>query len=231
MRRYLGWIVGGLAAIAFVIWLPQNITIVPIADVEAAALSAAFDAPTFVEGVWETRIIPTAESKAVDLAVVLNSMEVDAENKADKTQLAEVANQYGLITSGEANVYIVRGTGTVSEVNTEARTGTMTVALDGYEGPVQVQLYTGSRIPSDETSIRDAVGIQFGEFKEQTEYGKVGSEINRRIIDQVLTPLDKENLLGKQVEFLGAFGIRTFNLPTIDMSTISIVPLQLTVAE
>jgi len=231
MRRYLGWIIGGVLVIAFVIWLPQNITIVPIAEVEAAALSAAFDAPTFVENAWESRIIPTAEERAVDLMTVLNAMEVDAQNKADKAQLAEVANQYGLITTGEANVYIVRGTGTVTEVNTEGRTGIMTVALDGYEGPVQVNLYIGTRIPSDETSVRDAVGIQFGEFKEQTEYGKVGSEINRRIIEQVLTPLDKENLLGKEVQFLGTFGIRTFNLPTIDMSAINVVPLQLNVLD
>lgn len=231
MRRYLGGIIGGLVAIAFVIWLPRNITIVPIAEVEAAAQSAAFDAPTYVTEIWDTRILPTAESRAVDLVSVLDAMEIDAQNKADKTQLAEVANQYGLITTGEAHVYIVRGTGTVTEVNTEGRTGTMTVALDGYEGPVQVSLYIGSRIPSDETSVRDAVGIQFGEFKEQTEYGKVGTEINRRVIDQVLAPLDKENLLNKPVQFLGAFGIRTFNLPIIDMSTISIVPLQLTVTE
>lgn len=231
MRRYLGWIVGAALAIAFVIWLPYNITIVPIAEVEAAALSAAFDAPTFVENAWTTRIIPTAEERAVDLMTVLNAMEVDAQHKADKMQLAEVAREHGLITTGEANVYLVRGTGTVTEVNTEGRTGTMTVALDGYDGPTQVRLYIGTRIPSDETSVRDAVGIQFGEFREQTEYGKVGSEINRRIIEQILTPLHKENLLGKQVQFLGAFGIRTFNLPTIDMSAISVVPLQLNVSE
>lgn len=231
MRKYFGWIVGGALLLAFLIALPYNLTIVPIAEVEAAAASAAFDAPAYVENVWMSRIVPTAEERAVDLATVLNEMEVDANNRADKAQLAEVAGQYGLITTGEANVYLVRGMGTVSEVNLEGRTATMTLAVDGYEGPIAVRFFIGTRIPSDETSVRDAVGIQFGEFREQTEYGKVASEINRRIIEQVLTPLDRENLMGKQVQFLGAFSIRTFNLPVIDMSEVRIVPLELTVVE
>ena len=50
----------------------------------------------------------------------------------------------------------------------------MTLQLDGYDGPITVQLYIGPRIPSDETAVRDAVGfINFGDFRDQTEYGKV----------------------------------------------------------
>ena len=88
------------------------------------------------------------------------------------------------------------------------------------------------RIPSDETSVRDAVGfISFGDFKEQTEYGKVGSEINKRILSEVLGTLDKDQLIGKNITFKGAFNIRTFNLVQIDLKEIKIVPIQITVGE
>jgi predicted lipoprotein len=106
------------------------------------------------------------------------------------------------------------------------------VALDGYQGPVKVLIYIGSRIPSDETSVRDAVGfISFGDFKEQTEYGKVASEINKRVLSKVLGGLDKDSLMGKSISFKGAFGIRTFNLLQIDLKEIRIVPVELKLGE
>ena len=54
--------------------------------------------------------------------------------------------------------------------------------------------------------------ITFGDFKDQTEYGKAGSEINKRVLSQVLDTLDRDNLMGKTISFMGAFSIRTFNL-------------------
>jgi predicted lipoprotein len=73
--------------------------------------------------------------------------------------LTAIANQYGLITVGEAHVYMVKGSGKIVSVNTETSLGTAEVALDGYDGPIKVLIYIGTRIPSDETSVRDAVGF------------------------------------------------------------------------
>ena len=106
----------------------------------------------------------------------------------------------------------------------------MEIQLDGYDGPIKVLLYLGPRIPSDETSVRDGVGfISFGDFKEQTEYGKVGAEINNRVLSQAWTPLDKESLVGKTISFTGAMTIRTFNLVNIDLKKITIVPVKIEV--
>ena len=78
---------------------------------------------------------------------------------------------------------MVKGSGIVTSVNTESSQGTAQIALDGYDGQIKVNLYIGTRIPSDETSIRDAVGfIKFGDFKEQTEFGKVSSELNKKVV-------------------------------------------------
>jgi predicted lipoprotein len=100
--------------------------------------------------------------------------------------------------------------------------------LDGYDGPIKVLLYIGTRIPSDDTSVRDAVGfIEFGDFREQTEYGKAATEINKRVLTTVLGDVDRESLVGKTVSFTGAFTIRTFNLLNIDVSEINIVPMEI----
>ncbi len=157
-------------------------------------------------------------------------MQPDAQGIAAKDDLIDVANQYGLITVGEAHVYIVKGEAKVISVDTSSSLGVMEVQPVGYDGTIKVLVYLGPRIPSDETSVRDGVGfINFGDFKEQTEFGKVGSEINKRVINQAYTDVDKEQLVGKTIDFVGAMTIRTFNLVNIDLSKVTIVPVKIAV--
>ncbi len=202
-------------------------TVVTIEEAENTVQSEAFDPVAYVDGIWESEILPTFDEEAVELSAILSAMEPDAGGGAAKEDLIAIAEQYGLITDGEAQVYMVQGSGKIVSVNNETSLGTAEVALDGYDGPIKTQLYIGTRIPSDETSVRDAVGfITFGDFKEQTEYGKAGSEINKRVIATVLNDLDMENLVGKTISFKGAFTIRTFNLLEIDVSEFNIVPVE-----
>ena len=157
---------------------------------------------------------------------------MDANGTASKDSLIAIANKFGLITVGEAHVYMVEGSGKIVNVNAETSLGKAEVTLDGYAGPIKVLLYIGTRIPSDETSVHDAVGfISFGDFKEQTEYGKAASEINKRILATVLDGIDRTNLTGKTITFKGAFNIRTFNLVQIDVKEIRIVPVEIELGE
>lgn len=207
-------------------------TVVKIQDVEKAAQDEAFNPVSYVDGIWDSKLIPSFNEKAVDLSKILSEIEVDPNGTTPKDDLIAVTNKYGLITVGEAHVYEVKGSGKIVSVNTETSLGTMEVALDGYQGPIKVLIYVGTRIPSDETSVRDAVGfITFGDFKEQTEYGKVGSEINKRVLSQVLEGIDKNSLMGKTISFMGAFNIRTFNLIHIDVKEIKIVPVEIKIGE
>ena len=105
-------------------------------------------------------------------------------------------------------------------------------SLDGYTGPIKIKMYIGPRIPSDESSVRDSVGfINFGDFREQTEYGKVGAEINKRCMNNINLPDDKNELLGKTISFYGAFSIRTFNIVNIKLDEIKITPVQIDIME
>jgi predicted lipoprotein len=205
-------------------------TVMTVAEATRIAEGEAFDAVSFVEAKWDD-ITSTILEKGVDLSTVLGAMQPDSGNLITKDNLQGVADQYGLTTEGNAQVFMVKGQGTVTDVNTEKSTGYMTVNLDGYDGPITVKFYIGKRIPSDETSVRDAVGfISFGDFREQTEYGKVGRELNKRVLAEVLADLDKENLNGKPITFYGTFTVRTQNIPgDIDVSEIVVTPTRLEV--
>jgi predicted lipoprotein len=207
-------------------------TVVTIEEAENTVQSEAFDPVVYVDGIWESQLIPTFNDGAVELSQILSEIEPAADGTAPKEDLIEVANQYGLITVGEAHVYIVKGSGKITSVDAETTQGKAEVLLDGYDGPIEVQLYIGTRIPSDDTSVRDAVGfIKFDDFREQTEYGKVNKEINTRVISVVLGDVDRDDLAGKTISFEGAFTIRTFNLIDIDVSEIDIVPVEIEIGE
>ena len=222
-----------LAVLVLIVLIGRyGFTVVKIADEQKIAQSLVFDPAAYVDSIWESKLIPTYDQKAVDLSIILTEMQPNADGTAAKDKLITIANKYGLITVGELHVYMVKGSGRIVNVSAETSVGTAEVALDGYSGPIKVLLYIGTRIPSDDTSVRDAVGfITLGDFKDQTEYGKAGSEINQRILTQVLDPLDRNNLLGKTVSFTGAFSIRTFNMVNINIQKINIIPIQVKLGE
>ena len=153
-------IIVGVAIILFLILAGRyGFTVVTIEDAEKAVQSEAFDPVAYVDGIWETQLIPTFNEKAVELPKILSEMKPGADGTAPKDELIATANQYGSITGGEALVYMVKGSGKIVAVNTDTSLGTAEVALNGYDGPIKVLLYVGTRIPSDETSVRDSVGF------------------------------------------------------------------------
>lgn len=212
-----------VAVAAFLLW-PYAFTVVPID--EAGSFDETFDPVAFVDRVWPG-IESAAQNDSVDLATLLDAIAPDASGNVTKAALAAVTQAHGLITAGEAHVYLVEATGTVQSVDTESSVGTMTLSVDGYNGPIEVEVYLGPRIPSDESSVRDAVGsISFGDFRDQTEFGKVASEINNRVTAMLAT-IDAGSLVGQPITIYGALTIRTFNLVQIDVSTLHVVPIAL----
>jgi predicted lipoprotein len=233
MKQKTVSIIVGAAVLLFLILAGlYGFTVVKIGDVEKTAQSEKFDPVAYVDGIWSTKLLPAYKEKSIELPKILSEIKPDASGTASKDELIAIANQYGSITVGEAHVYMVKGSGKIVSVNTDTSVGTMEVTLDGYDGPIKVLIYIGTRIPSDESSVRDASGfMSFGDFKEQTEYGKVSSEINKRILSEVLGSLDKNNLMGKTISFKGAFNIRTFNLLQIELKEIKIVPVEIKLGE
>ena len=67
--------------------------------------------------------------------------------KATTESLTPVAEELGLITTGDAHVYRVNATGTVTDVDTESSKGSLGLTVDGYDGPIKVRVYVGSAHP------------------------------------------------------------------------------------
>jgi predicted lipoprotein len=200
-------------------------TVLSVEQVEAIRLAGEYNADEYVDELWNTLLIPTIDEQAVELATILNAFEVGEDGTSSKDVLVGVAEEYGLITPGQAHVYMVSGEGEVVSVDDESQFRSIQVSLDGFDGETSVNLYTGPRVPSDDTSVRDAVGfISFGDFDDQMQYGRVAAVINRRLINEVLSSLDVDSLPGRRIRFRGAFTVRTFNLVEIDLNAIYVIP-------
>ncbi len=213
----------GAVAVFAVLALLFGFTVISTQDEEA--LTVSFDPAAYVEDNWAAVQLAIKEG-AVPIADLLNAIQPEADGTIATANLAPIVAAMGSELSGEAQVYRVTGTGTVTDVDVESSKGSMGVAVDGYDGPIKLRIWIGTRIPSDDSAVRDAAGfISFGDFREQTEFGKVAKEINSKVA-QSLEGLDKESLAGKSVEFTGALGLRTANLPTLDVSELDIVPIE-----
>ena len=128
-------------------------TIVPIEEIEQIQASEAFDPTTYVEGIWESQVVPVIVENAKNLPEVLEALEAD---------LDEAGETYATVSASGAFNFVVQGQGTITSVDTESRNGTAVVTVDGYSGPVQVIIQVGPLIRGD--SIRDGTGfIEFGQ--------------------------------------------------------------------
>ena len=215
----------GLAAVGVFVVVALLFGFTVISTEDEAALTVEFDPVAYVDDNWEAVQIAIRED-AVPLADLLNEIEPEADGTIAAEELMPIVAALGSIATGDAHVYRVMGSGTVSDVDVESSKGSIGIEVDGYDGPIKVRAWIGTRIPSDNSAIRDATGfIEFGDFREQTEFGKVAKEINKKVVEG-LEDLDKENLVGKTVDFTGAIAMRTANMPTLDVSQLDLVPIE-----
>jgi len=174
----------------------------------AAAKPGAADPKQYVADTWSAKIVPTVHDKAVDVATVAAAVAKDP---------AAAGKQYGHQSgTGSPFAYMVKGTGTVTGIDTSVPTGPMTVEV----GTTKVTIATGPVIAG--TAIRDAVGLSFGDFTNQIDYANVANQINLKVKSDVLAKVDLATVKGKKIDFYGAFS-------ALGPGTIFLVPTELTV--
>lgn len=168
-----------------------------------------FDAAAYVDGIWESQVIPAVQGQAVDLATLLAA--VDADSEAAETQ-------YGRqVAAGSSYNFIVKGEGKVLAVDGS----NMLVDLAPFDGQKDVAVRLGPAFTG--TEIRDSLEfIRFNDFKNVLEYAGVSTELNTRVRTTVVNDIDKETVAGKEVAFSGAFALK-------DRGNIVIVPVILEV--
>lgn len=118
--------------------------------------------------------------------------------------------------------FIVAGEAKVLKYNIESKAGVLELDLKPYDGIADCNLQIGPIIKGQ--AIRDAMPfIQFKDFVNQLQFGKIASEINNyareTVIDTVVTP----DIEGKTISFTGAYTAEPGR-------GIIIVPIELTVS-
>jgi predicted lipoprotein len=157
----------------------------------------AFDARTFVATRWASRVLPTVQERAVPLAVLQRELAADR---------AAATARYGARTGGGSGraSFLVSGTARVLAVDTTSRSGVARLDLEPYDGAPDAELQLGPVIRG--TALRDALPfIRFDDFTNQLEYASVSRVLHQRIADSVLAKVDRAALVGRVVEFYGAF--------------------------
>lgn len=156
-----------------------------------------FNAGEDMSQIWDSKALPELTGKAVDLATLFK------EANGDLKSVAAKYGRYSMGTSGELN-YTVKGTGTVTEVNTEKKAGYMIVSVDGYTGPMIVKVQVGPVFLG--TAVRDSLTIiKFEDYKNQVDYAAVSQSIHSIIQKNVISNNDPVSLKDKKIEFTGCF--------------------------
>lgn len=186
-----------LAAVMAATTMTGCVKVVKIGEEAQYTGKTEFNAGDNVAEIWESQAIPELQGKAVELADFLTEANGDLKSLVDKY------GKYSMGTSGEIN-YVVKGTGTITEVNQEKKAGYMTVKLDGYDGAEEISIQIGSVYKG--SSIRDSLDIiKFGDYTNQQDWAAVSQSINKLVDEQVIQPVDPSSLKDKTVTFMGCF--------------------------
>ena len=175
-----------------------------------------FNATNLVAGMWNSQVIPTLQQSATPINTVLDALRRN-QNTASE--------QYGHRPGAEQPYsFMVTGTGTVIEVNTNSRAGLATVDTTD-DGQADLTLAIGPVIRG--TALRDSLPfISFNQFTNQMDYAAVSNQMSATVNSTVLAPLgDVHDLQGKTVTFYGAFTLGS----DLYASSIVVTPAILTV--
>lgn len=156
-----------------------------------------FQAGEFVGSVWESRIIPTFEEEAIEFTTVIEALRNDR---------GSAIESYGLVrqTGEPYTIFKVKGEATVIEYDDSSRNGVIRIDSNPPDGSIDAVLQVGPVLRG--TAIRDSVEfIRFTDVGNQLQFADLAKELNTRMYDDSVAPLDLVDLPGKTITFLGAF--------------------------
>ncbi|MEU8379043.1 DUF2291 domain-containing protein [Streptosporangium sp. NPDC048865] len=207
-RIPMGWIAAALAVVLLA--AIGFSTRYRSAESVAAAGPRRFDPAAYGARMYESRVVPAIERKAVELPVLVEAMHTD---------MREAGRRYGVRHGTGPYTFAVKGTGRAGP----AASGLMHVTVPGLPPGTRVSLQVGPVING--TALRDVVGfIGFRQFLDQVEYADAATALNDRMRERLLRHLDVRRLEGKRISFVGAFSFLTPAVVTITPVSIKEIP-------
>ncbi len=177
-----------------------------------------FQASKYVEEIWEDKMISTYESEAVDYMTLMNAL---SEDRAAKSE------EYGLLRQSGEPFYIfkVRGTARILDLDDSSRVGVIHIDHD-LDGKADAVIQVGPVFKG--TTLRDSAEfIRFTDVGNQLQFADLAKELNMRMKADSIDSLDFTDIVGKTIEYLGAFRLETEQA----LEDVIISPLTLSVVE
>jgi predicted lipoprotein len=159
----------------------------------SAGGEAAFDAKSYVQSIWEAKVLPLVHSTTLDVTTLLDALARDPD---------AAGKQFGhRAGDGQPWTFLVKGEGKATAVDVKSRHGTLalTVQVDGK--PTTVLLQIGPVIFG--TALRDSLPfVSFNDFVNQIDY----AEVSRALNDKATAGFAAEvvNAAGHTISFTGA---------------------------
>lgn len=184
----------GVAAASLISSACSPWTIRPLdADDPAATSSATVSPARYVDGMWDSKLLPAILSSAVDARTLL-----DALGKSP----ADAVSRYGHREANGPAYFQVKGRGVVTSIDRHSRVGLALVDIPPLDHQPEVSIQIGPVLRG--TALRDATGlIRFTDFVNQLQFADVANELNDRVLKTVLSAVDPAALKGKTVSFAG----------------------------
>ena len=160
---------------------------------EDELIKKGFDPVSYVDNIWESKILPTIHNDSEDIIFILDELFANKEVTEEK---------YGSRSGTGSYSFMVKGTGKITKLNTTSRVGTLAIKLE-KKFDTQIFITIGPVIKKD--SVRDAVKfIQFNDFVNQLDFAEVSRIIKTRVLNEVIGPLNIKDIEGKIINFEGA---------------------------
>ena len=173
------------------------VKVVKIGEEGALTGEVEFNPGDSVESIWESQVIPECESKAVDIAEVLNAA------GGNLTGLGEEFDGLKTASATYYNYSVKTEGATITAVDKDSFYGTVTLSVPGYEGDAVVTLQIGQYKNS---SIRDDMSfINFADFTNQTEWNQINTTMLEKVDETVVQPVYDQLVEGATVDMVGCF--------------------------
>jgi predicted lipoprotein len=168
-------------------------------------LGQAFNAATYAETFWSTKLIPATQKSVTDLTTLMALLKTDKEKA-----LTTYSHALGI---GNIRYFLVKGEGTITAISDED----VTVLLpDGESVKLATEYIFGN-------AVRDASGlIQITEFDNTMDLNNVSSAINDIIRRKVIPVLKSRAKKGDKVNFVGAIEL---NREHLHLDNLEVVPI------
>lgn len=173
------------------------VKVVKIGEEGALTGEVEFNPGDSVESIWDSQVIPECESKAVDVAEMLNAA------GGNLTGLGEEFDGLKTASATYYNYSVKTEGATITAVDKDSFYGTVTLSVPGYEGDAVVTLQIGQYKNS---SIRDDMSfINFADFTNQTEWNQINTTMLEKVDETVVQPVYDQLVEGATVDLVGCF--------------------------